>query len=84
MAASHEAFAAISAAVQRFMDEGNIGPTGRMGPHTATIAAWSMVHGLSTLLVDHKVDPAETEAGTEAELIEQILQIFIDALRKRR
>ena len=83
MAAAHDAFAAINTTVQRFIEEGNTGPTGRMGPNTATIAAWSMVHGLSTLLVDHKVDPAETEAGTEAELIEQILDVFVDSLRKR-
>jgi AcrR family transcriptional regulator len=84
MAAAHDAFAAINTAVERFIDEGNTGPTGRMGPNTATIAAWSMVHGLSTLLIDHKVNPAETEAGTEAELIEQILDIFVDALKKNR
>ena len=82
MEAAHEAFAAISTAVGRYLDEGNTGPTGRIGPRTATIAAWSMVHGLSTLLIDHKVDPAETEAGNEAELIEQVLEIFVDALKK--
>ena len=82
MDAAHDAFAAISTAVERYLSEGNTGPTGRMGPQTATIAAWSMVHGLSTLLIDHKADPAETEAGTEAELIEQILDIFVDALKK--
>ena len=52
-----------------------------MGPRTAAIAAWSLVHGLLLLLVDHRIDAAYTEAGTREALIDQVLGIFVDALR---
>jgi AcrR family transcriptional regulator len=74
------AFGQIHGAVSQFLEEGNRGPRQRMGPTTATIAAWSMVHGLSALLADHKIDPAVTEAETTDELIDQVLDVFVDAL----
>lgn len=70
--------------VARFMAEGNVGPKGRMGPRTAAVAAWALAHGMALLLVDRRLDPADTEAGTPDELIDQVTDVFIDALRAKR
>ncbi len=77
---AQSAFAIISEAIGRFVAEGNRGPRGTMGPMTATIAAWSIVHGLAALLADGKVVPATTEAGTADALIDQVLDVVIDGL----
>lgn len=70
--------------VAEFMAEGNVGPKGRMGPRTAAVAAWALAHGTALMLVDRRRDPADTEAGTQDELIDQITDVFIDAMRAKR
>ena len=79
--ASQVTFSLLRDYVADFMAEGNMGRDGGMGPRTAAIAAWSLVHGLLLLLVDHRIDAAYTEAGTREALIDQVLGIFVDALR---
>lgn len=44
---------------------------------TASVAAWSLVHGLATLLIDGKVDPAETPARDTDTLVDRIAAWFV-------
>lgn len=44
---------------------------------TASVAAWSMVHGLASLLIDGRVDPAETPAGDADTLADRIAAWFV-------
>jgi AcrR family transcriptional regulator len=44
---------------------------------TASIAAWSLVHGLASLLIDGRVDPAETPAGDADTLADRIAAWFV-------
>jgi AcrR family transcriptional regulator len=44
---------------------------------TASVAAWSLVHGLATLLIDGKVDPAETPAADADTLADRIAAWFV-------
>jgi AcrR family transcriptional regulator len=44
---------------------------------TASVAAWSLVHGLATLLIDGRVDPAETPAADAETLADRIAAWFV-------
>lgn len=44
---------------------------------TASVAAWSLVHGLASLLIDGKVDPAEMPAGDADTLADRIAAWFV-------
>ena len=79
--ASRVTFSLLRDHVAAFMAEGRMGGDGRIGPRTAAIAAWSLVHGLLLLVADHRIDAGYTEAGTREVLIDQVMSIFVDAFR---
>lgn len=78
------AYEPISKAVEAFMAESQAGRRTRMAPGIVTVAAWSLVHGLAVLLTDHKIDPADTGARTQDELIDHVLEVFAGALTAKR
>lgn len=55
--AAREAYAMLSSAVAERLSLDDAGPA---DPAIATLAAWSIVHGLATLLVDRQINPIMT------------------------
>lgn len=76
------AYAMLSEAVAERLSMEDAGP---VDPAIATLAAWSIVHGLATLLVDRQINPKMTGgiAITPEALTDQILALFTSALTSR-
>ena len=80
--AAREAYAMLSGAVAERLSLQDAGPA---DPAIATLAAWSIVHGLATFLVDRQINPIMTggaEVNAEA-LSAGILDLFGSALASR-
>lgn len=69
-----------NARVAALMAEGRRGGDDGIGPRTAAVAAWSLVHG-RLLEADHRIDAGYTEAGIREVLIDQVMSVFGDAFR---
>jgi AcrR family transcriptional regulator len=47
-----------------------------------TMAAWSMVHGLATLLIDSGFDPESMGSETQSDLVERVTRALVEGLGK--
>jgi hypothetical protein len=63
---------ALRAALESLASRGESG----IQPKVAINGAWSVVHGLSMLLIDGKIKPGELGNPKEDELIESVLEIW--------
>lgn len=79
---AREAYAMLSDAVAVRLSKKDAGP---VDPAIATLAAWSIVHGLATLLVDRQINPNMTGgAEVDAETLSAgILSLFAGELSSR-
>jgi AcrR family transcriptional regulator len=50
-------------------------------PEVATLAAWSLVHGLAQLLLDRQLSEAVQGGLSAAELSERVTRMFVDGLQ---
>lgn len=50
-------------------------------PEVATLAAWSLVHGLAQLLLDRQLSEAVQDGSSAAELSERVTRMFADGLQ---
>ena len=50
-------------------------------PEVATLAAWSLVHGLAQLLLDRQLSEAVQDGLSAAELSERVTRMFADGLQ---
>ncbi|MBI1215267.1 MAG: TetR family transcriptional regulator [Alphaproteobacteria bacterium] len=66
-----KSYALISAALSK-----RAAGEGRQDARFLTVAIWSLCHGLTTLIVEEKLDPAGFGAGSTSEFVEKTVEIF--------
>jgi AcrR family transcriptional regulator len=83
-AASHS-FHVVARAAAEFLAEGVPGGTAISGEEAARIA-WMSMHGVATLLIEHRINPLGAPKVTREQLVNQMLDVVfagLGALRRR-
>ncbi len=73
LAAGEGAFGVLMGVIMEGQAAGRVAPG---APHVVALAAWSIIHGLSVLLIEERIDPARFGFGSVSELITACQRVF--------
>jgi AcrR family transcriptional regulator len=71
--AAHASYVPVREAIADYLE---LGPTVET-LDIASVTAWAVVHGLATLLIDHKIDSTKIGVANETVLTERVLSLFV-------
>ena len=77
---SLEVFAMLTEPLGELMEQRQAGFSGSIGTATVSVAAWSLCHGVTTLLLNQGIVLEGTDADTPNALMDQVTDIFFASL----